>query len=164
MPISYSIGAYKPSWSEMIEFKLKIDSRITRAVAPLIAKSFSDCGKISTPSFPYIEEEDEDLSILWKESLKDDMVNDRQCLARLLNNPRFAHGYVEVDIESADLVLRAITEVRLHIRQSCLEHFSDTELETGEFALSKKPKDEQSYYLAYLVLAEVQEGLISQLV
>ena len=61
-----------------------------------------------------------------------------------------------------ELVLRALTEIRLFIRKSNLDAFSDEELETGGFILPQKPQLAQSYYLAYLVLAEVQEGLIAQ--
>lgn len=148
----------------MIEFRLQIDSRITRAVAPLIIKCFSDCGKISTPSFPYPNENDQELADAWKNSLREDMVRDRQSLARLLNNPKFCHGYVELEEDAIELVLRAITELRLYIRESSLQSFSDSELESGDFSLSGKPKDCQTFYLAYLVLAEVQEGLIAEMV
>jgi hypothetical protein len=146
----------------MIEFRLQIDSRITRAVVPLIVKSFSECGKSSEPVFPYPEESDEELMDAWNKSLREDLAQDRQRLARLLNDAKFAHGYVEVPEDDMELVLRALTEIRLFIRKSNLDAFSDEELETGEFILPQKPQLAQSYYLAYLVLAEVQEGLISQ--
>ena len=164
LPINSNTGAYKQSSNAMIEFQLQVDSRITRAVAPLIAKCFSDCGKISTPSFPYADEQDSDLSESWKGSLKEDMSRDRQSLARLLNDTKFKHGFVEVEEENAELVIRAITEIRLFIRKSCLGPFTDCELESGDFSLEEKPSEAQSYYLAYLVLAEVQEGLIAQMI
>ena len=148
----------------MIEYRLKIDSRITRAVKPLIAQCFSECGKTSTPSFPYLDEQDEDLADAWRESLREDMYQDRKSLALLLNNPKFAHGYIEIEEESAEFILRAITEIRLYIRISYLKSFADSELESGDFSLDKKNKDAQSYYLAYLVLAEIQEGLIAEMV
>jgi hypothetical protein len=146
----------------MIEFRLQIDSRITRAVVPLIVKSFSECGKTAEPAFPYPEESDQELMEAWAKSLRDDLAQDRQRLARLLNDPKFAHGYVEIPDEDMELVLRALTEIRLFIRKSNLDAFSDEELETGSFILSQKPQLTQSYYFAYLVLAEVQEGLITQ--
>ena len=148
----------------MIEFRLQVDSRITRAVTPLIVKCFSKCGKSHYPSYPSAVEQDDELIQSWQNSLKDDLARDRQYLARLLNDPKFSHGYIEVPEDNAELVLRAITEVRLYIREHCLDSFSDSELETGEFSLSSKPSEAQSLYLAYLVLAEVQEGLITQMV
>ena len=42
-----------------------------------------------------------------------------------------------------------------------LDALTDEELETGDFSLSRKSQEVQSYYLAYLVLAEIQEGLIT---
>jgi hypothetical protein len=57
--------------------------------------------------------------------------------------------------------LRAVTEVRFFIRDTKLDALTDEELETGDFSLSRKSQEVQSYYLAYLVLAEIQEGLIT---
>ena len=147
----------------MIEFSLRIDSRITRTVTPLIIKCFSECGKVS-PVFPKVDEQDTDLVEAWVESLKEDLAQDRQSLARLLNNPKFAHGFIEVNENEAEYILRAITEIRLHIREAKLESLTDVELETGNFTLPKKSQSTQSHYLAYLVLAEVQEGLIAEMV
>jgi len=147
----------------MIEFRLKIDSGITRVVVPLITQCYSACRKRRMPAFPYLEEMDDDLADAWHNSLVDDFANDRQALARLLNNPRFAHGYVELSEADAELVMRAITEVRLYIRERHLPSILDADLESGEISFSKISREEQSFYLAYLVLAEVQEGLIYQL-
>jgi len=147
----------------MIEFSLRIDSRITRTVTPLIIKCFSECGKVS-PVFPKVDEQDTDLVEAWVESLKEDLAQDRQSLARLLNNPKFAHGFIEVNENEAEYILRAITEIRLHIREAKLQSLTDVELETGNFTLPKKSQSAQSHYLAYLVLAEVQEGLIAEMV
>ena len=124
----------------MIEFQLQIDSRITRAVAPLIIKCFSDCGKTSTPSFPYAEEQDRDLAEAWLNSLKEEMLQDRQSLARFLNSKKFAHGYVELKEEFAELILRAITELRLYIRKSCLDSFLDSEWKREHFPWAKSPR------------------------
>ena len=148
----------------MIEFQLQVDSRITRAVAPLITKCFSDCGKASTPSFPYLNEDDTDLLEAWKSSLREDMSRDRQSLAQLLTDAKFKHGFVEVLDENAEFVIRAITEIRLFIRESYLKPISDSELESGDFSLEEKPGEVQSYYLSYIVLAEVQEGIVAQMI
>ena len=148
----------------MIEFQLRIDPRITRSLTPVITKCFSECRNTSLPSFPYRDESDQDLADAWLASLAEDYARDRQAVARLFNNPKFAHGYVEVSEDDAELVLRAITEIRLHVRETYLASFPDHELETGEVSFSTKSKEAQPYYLTYLVLAEVQEGLIQEIV
>ena len=145
----------------MIEFRLQIDSRITRAVVPLIVKCFSASGKKANASYPYSDEDDSDFKESWEISLKEDFAKDRQSLARLLNNPKLAHGYIEVAESETELILRAVTEVRFFIRDTKLDALTDGELETGDFSLSRKSQEAQSYYLAYLVLAEIQEGLIT---
>ena len=55
-------------------------------------------------------------------------------------------------------------ELRLFIRKTLLMEFMDYELENGDFSLSQNSKDNQLYYLAYVILAEVQEGLIKSMV
>ena len=145
------------------EFRLRVDSRITRGLAPLIVKCFSECRNRSLPAFPYLDEKDGDLVDSWESSLGEDFAQDRQALARLLNSAKFAHGYVELDEEDAELVLRAITEIRMHVREQYLGALTDVELETGEVSFSQKSSEVQSFYLTYLVLAEIQEGLIQEI-
>ena len=110
-----------------------------------------------------VEERDEELIRSWKQSMRDDFIRDRQSLGRLLSNPRFAHGYVEIENEDAELILRALAEARLYLRSHRLESFTDEELERADFSLKNKMPNEQSSYLAYLVLAEIQERLICEI-
>ncbi len=163
MPINYSIGTCKLFWKRMIEFRLKVDSRITRGLAPLIVKCFSECRNRSLPAFPYLDEKDGDLVDSWESSLGEDFAQDRQALARLLNSSKFAHGYVEMEENDAELVLRSITEIRMHVREQYLGALTDVELETGDVSFSQKSSPIQPFYLIYLVLAEVQEGLIQEI-
>ena len=163
MPINYSIRTCKPFWKRMIEFRLKVDSRITRGLAPLIVKCFSECRNRSLPAFPYLDEKDGDLVDSWESSLGEDFAQDRQALARLLNSSKFAHGYVEVEENDAELVLRSITEIRMYVREQYLAALTDVELETGDVSFSQKSSSIQPFYLIYLVLAEVQEGLIQEI-
>jgi len=163
MLINYSIGTCKLFWKRMIEFRLKVDSRITRGLAPLIVKCFSECRNRSLPAFPYLDEKDGDLVDSWESSLGEDFAQDRQALARLLNSSKFAHGYVEMEENDAELVLRSITEIRMHVREQYLAALTDVELETGDVSFSQKSSSIQPFYLIYLVLAEVQEGLIQEI-
>ena len=164
MLINYSIGTCKLFWKRMIDFRLKVDSRITRGLAPLIVKCFSECRNRSLPAFPYLDEKDGDLVDSWESSLGEDFAQDRQALARLLNSSKFAHGYVEMEENDAELVLRSITEIRMHVREQYLAALTDVELETGDVSFSQKSSSIQPFYLIYLVLAEVQEGLIQEII
>ena len=164
MLINYSIGTCKLFWKRMIEFRLKVDSRITRGLAPLIVKCFSECRNRSLPAFPYLDEKDGDLVDSWESSLGEDFAQDRQALARLLNSSKFAHGYVEMEENDAELVLRSITEIRMYVREENLGALTDVELETGDVSFSQKSSSIQPFYLIYLVLAEVQEGLIQEII
>ena len=44
----------------------------------------------------------------------------------------------EIDSEEAENLIRALSEMRLFIRQSFLSELSDDELETGDFDLEKQ--------------------------
>jgi len=147
----------------MIEFNLRVDSRITRAVAPVILQAFEHSREGVTLEYPLEGEDDQDLLSSWQNELHQDCKNDRASFKAMLQNHKFPHGYIEIAHEHADQVLRSATEVRMYIRNNQLTEFSDEELETGNFSLGKKSPSSQTFYLAYLVLAEIQEGLIQQL-
>ena len=97
----------------------------------------------------------------WESGLKEEFLNDRKALARLLRNPKFRHGYVEVEDEEVDEILRSITELRLTIREYSLEEISDEQLENGEVDIESKKSSVRIGYFAYLVMAEIQERIIS---
>ena len=82
-------------------------------------------------------------------------------MARLLRNPKFRYGYVEVEDEEVDEILRSITELRLTLREYSLEEISDEQLENGEVDIEAKKSSVRIGYFAYLVMAEIQERIIS---
>jgi len=51
----------------------------------------------------------------------------------------------------------------MHVREQYLGALTDVELETGEVSFSQKSSEVQPFYLTYLVLAEIQEGLIQEI-
>ena len=74
----------------------------------------------------------------WESGLKEEFLNDRKVLARLLRNPKFKHGYVEVEDEEVDELLRSLTELRLTLREHSLGEISDEQLENGEVEIESK--------------------------
>ena len=95
----------------------------------------------------------------WESGLKEEFLNDRKALARLLRNPKFKHGYVEVEDDEVDELLRSLTELRLTLREHSLGKFpmSNWKMER----LIYNPKNLPSIgYFAYLVMAEIQERII----
>jgi len=82
-------------------------------------------------------------------------------LARLLRDPKFKYGYVEIEDEQVDELLRSLTELRLTLRENSLGEISDDQLENGEVNLGAKKSSVRIGYFAYLIMAEIQERLIS---
>ena len=100
---------------------------------------------------------DEDFVEAW-ESGKEEFLNDRKVFARLLRNPKFKHGYVEVEDEEVDELLRSLTELRLTLREHSLGEISDEQLENGEVdRIQKSPFGLDTLPLA---MAEIQERII----
>ena len=81
-------------------------------------------------------------------------------MARLLRNPKFKHGYVEVEDDEVDELLRSLTELRLTLREHSLGEISDEQLENGEVDLQSQKSSVRIGYFAYLVMAEIQERII----
>ena len=145
----------------MIEFQIRVDPRILQAILPEIEKMFACSSKSGSLAYACPNPLDEDFVEAWESGLKEEFLNDRKALARLLRNPKFRHGYVEVEDEEVDEILRSITELRLTIREYSLEEISDEQLENGEVDIGSKKSSVRIGYFAYLVMAEIQERIIS---
>lgn len=146
----------------MIEFQLKIDSRILNAIIPKIEESFSLAGKRDwKKTFACPNLDDPDLANAWNDGLQEDFFSDRKALAKLLESQKFKYGYVEVKEEEVESIVRSLSEVRLTIRESFLFSIEDDKLESGDFDLAKQDNSVRLGYFSYLVLAEIQENLIA---
>jgi len=148
----------------MIEFSLQVEPRLIQAVLPELGKIFAASQKKSAFTFVCPNPSDDDLVEAWEEGLAEEARSDRSALARLLGNPKFAYGRVEVETEDAEDLLRGLTELRLAIRVTTLAEVPDEVLESGRLALEERSSSERIGYFAYLILAEVQENLIAALV
>ncbi len=146
----------------MIEFQLRVDSRILRGIIPKIEEYFAslrDCRWEELFLCP--NPEDQDFSDAWKDGLKEDSSTDRYGLARVIKNAKFQHGFVQLEESEADSVIRGLSELRLAIRMGPLSKIEDRELETGNFDLDDREGSVRLAYFSYLVLAEMQEKLVS---
>ena len=146
----------------MIDFQLRVDSRILQAMLPELEKTFGKASKTSGVTFACPNPLDEDFVDAWESGLKEEFFNDRKSLARLLRNPKFKHGYVEVEEDEAEELLRSLTELRLTLRENSLREFTDEDLENGEVELDTHKPSVRIGYFAYLVMAEIQEKLIAE--
>ena len=144
----------------MIEFQIQVDSRILQAILPQIEKIFANASKSGGLAYACPNPMDEDFVEAWESGLKEEFLNDRKALARLLRNPKFKYGYVEVEEEEVDELLRSLTELRLTLRDDALREVSDEQLEQGDLDLHTKKSTVRIGYFAYLVMAEIQERLI----
>tara|TARA_B100000282_G_scaffold266549_1_gene218328 strand:- start:35 stop:484 length:450 start_codon:yes stop_codon:yes gene_type:complete len=145
----------------MIEFQIRVDPRILQTILPEIEKMFARASKSGSLAYACPNPLDEDFVEAWESGLKEEFLNDRKALARLLRNPKFRYGYVEVEDEEVDEILRSITELRLTLREYSLEEISDEQLENGEVDVDSKKSSVRIGYFAYLVMAEIQERIIS---
>ena len=148
----------------MIEFELEVAPEFLQAVLPFVAKMVSErSGKYGGERFPPPETGDHELDKAWVEGLADEARNDRVSLAVFLKNPALACGVVEVAEKEVEDVLRGLTELRLLLRESELAELSDDLLEEGLRNVERLRPRSRLAYLAYLLLAEIQEGLIGKI-
>ena len=162
MCINYKGGNYRLSWKKMIEFQLQADSRILRSILPKIEEAFTLLSKHPWHViFPCPTIEDEDLVSAWDQSLEEEFSADRIALAKLLKGKKLPYGYVEIDEVEAEGAIRGLSELRLIIRHNSLADLSDADLENGDFDLQKSSGGVKLGYFSYLILAEIQENLIS---
>lgn len=145
----------------MIEFRLTVDSRIIQAILPKLEESFSLLGQQNLNSFPCPNPLDDDFSQAWEDGLNEENQENRSALARLFKRPRFQHGYVQVKEDETENILRGLSELRLLVRDKYLGEITDYELENGEFNLDGKSSNVKIGYFIYILLAEIQENLIS---
>ena len=163
MCISYKNGDCKQCWKKMIDFQLQIDSRILQAILPQLEKTFALACKRGGFSYSCPNPMDDDFVEAWEVGLKQDFSQDRKALAKLFRNPKFKHGYIEVPDDEVDEVLRCLTELRLTLREHSLGELSDEDLEKGDVENGLDNSSIRIAYFAYLVMAEIQEVLISKI-
>ena len=147
----------------MIEFSLQVESRIIQAILPELGKIYAASQRETVFPFVCPNPLDDDLVEAWENGLAEEGLGDREAVARLMSDPKFAHGRVAVPEAEAEDLLRGLTELRLAIRSHSLAEVPDEELESGEFSLSGRDASERIGYFAYLVLAEIQERLIERM-
>ena len=133
-----------------------------QSILPEIEKMIAHASKSGSFAYACPNPLDEDFVEAWESGLMEEFLNDRKALARLLRNPKFKHGYVEVKNEEVDELLRSLTEIRLTLREYALGEISDEQLEVGEVDLESAKSTVRIGYFAYLIMAEIQEKIISE--
>ena len=145
----------------MIEFRLTVDRRIIQAILPKLEESFSLLGQQTLNSFACPNPLDDDFSQAWEDGLNEENRENRSALARVFKRPGVRHGYVQVKEDETENILRGLSELRLLVRDKYLGEITDYELENGEFNLDGKSSNVKIGYFIYVLLAEIQENLIS---
>jgi hypothetical protein len=147
----------------MIEFDLQVSPSFLEALLPYLSKVFRETsGRFAGERFAPPESGDEDLDAAWREGLIEDSRADRLAFSRLLGNPKLARGQVEIPVDEVEDALRGMTELRIHLREHGLNSVSDEDLENGRIRIERLPQNVRIAYLGYILLAEMQEGLINE--
>lgn len=106
---------------------------------------------------------DELMSEVWIDDLLESQRKDIAAINELFDEKFMDTGRATIDEEDVDLVLRGCTAVRLILRGSTLSRFEDDSLERGEVEVGKITAEEENGYGVYILLASLQELIISQL-
>ncbi len=146
--------------SRQLEFRLDPE-----AVRPLVFhfRSLVDSLKDDLVADNEPPASDQVMSEVWLEDLLESQKKDITALNELFNNELLDTGRATVNEEDVDLILRGCTALRLVLRESTLSRFEDEHLESGEVEVGKITAEEEIGYGVYILLASLQELIISQL-
>ena len=106
---------------------------------------------------------DQVMSEVWVEDLLESQRKDIASLNELFDDKFLDTGIATVNEEDLDLVLRGCAALRLVLRGSTLFRFEDECLESGEVEVGKITAEEEIGYGVDMLLARLQELIISQL-
>ena len=146
--------------SRQLEFRLDPE-----AVRPLVLhfRSLVDSLKDDLVADNEPPASDQVMSEVWLEDLLESQKKDITALNELFNNELLDTGRATVNEEDVDLILRGCTALRLVLRDSTLSRFEDEHLERGEVEVGKITAEEEIGYGVYILVASLQELIISQL-
>jgi len=106
---------------------------------------------------------DPDFLEYWEDSLKKRAEEDLEALFRWVFPAKTNGQYVGIPEDQVDHVIRALSGVRLVIRETFLADWSDQQLERGEFSLHNRGPEDIEMVACFFLLAEWQEGLVQQI-
>ena len=146
--------------SRQLEFRMDPE-----AVRPLVLhfRSLVDSAKDDLIAENEPPTSDQVMSEVWVGDLLESQRKDINALNELFDDRFLDTGRATVDEEDVGLVLRGCTAVRLVLRDSTLSRFEDDCLERGEVEVGKITAEEEIGYGVYILLASLQELIISQL-
>lgn len=146
--------------SRQLEFRLDPE-----AVRPLVLhfRSLVDSLKDDLVAANEPPANDQVMSEVWVEGLLESQKKDIAALNELFDDKLLDTGRATVNEEDVDLILRGCTALRLVLRDSTLSRFEDEHLERGEVEVGKITAEEEIGYGVYILVASLQELIISQL-
>jgi len=146
--------------SRQLEFRLNPE-----AVRPLVLhfRSLVDFAKDGLVAENEPPTSDQVMSEVWVGDLLESQRKDINALNELFDDRFLDTGRATVDEEDVDFVLRGCAAIRLVLRDSTLSRFEDDCLERGEVEVGKITAEEEIGYGVYILLASLQELIISQL-
>jgi hypothetical protein len=146
--------------NRQLEFRLDPE-----AVRPLVLhfRSLVDSAKDDLVAENEPPTGDQVMSEVWVGDLLESQSKDINALDELFDDRFLDTGRATVDEEDVDLVLRGCAAIRLVLRDSTLSRFEDDCLERGEVEVGKITAEEEIGYGVYILLASLQELIISQL-
>ena len=108
-------------------------------------------------------DEDEDLREAWQSDLSDALRDDLALLLGLLEEPGFGEGTMQLEEDVLLAAVRALSALRLHLRQHALASISDPALESGEWEVNALTPEIRDALTRYLQLGALQELLVNAL-
>ncbi len=115
-------------------------------------------------AIPFIQSDDDpDLIEAWESGLLETLKTDIRTLNKLFRKNGLGRREIVIEEDEALAALRAISGIRLKLREIFLKRISNETLESGEIDMDKLDRNEQKNFASYLFFAQVQEELVEQM-
>ena len=113
-------------------------------------------------ALPVVDDDDE-LADIWRSELLHTQTDDCSTLMSLFDDRFRESGIVRIEVEQADRVLRALSAVRLKVRETLLTHVPDSALEGTDFDFAGLTDPDRTGFAVYMLFATLQEVIIQHL-
>lgn len=142
----------------MVTMDIRLDPSMTqflRSMLQGIFESLQEKGKVRgySPS----DEDDQDI---WVDALQGDNLESLEALMSVVKMEKFGCEPLQLPLDEMMAMIRACSCLRLHLRETVLEHLSDQFLESGIMNLRKVGAAEHDAYIVFTLLAYIQSRAI----
>ena len=146
----------------MVDLHLRLPPQVLRQLEETLAR-FADPQNLEARCDPALVEEDPEMREIWRNALREQLMQDVHWLSRHLGLWKGSRGRQRVPEDEAEGIIRACSAIRVRVRELALSRLSDELLETGDFNPQELTEEETVALQGYILLAGLQAHVVEAL-